>query len=237
MRIDITDIAGDFPDFRVAIVIADDLTIPAERPYDLDALIRAREEACRARWAGHELAEIPGIAAWRRAYRAFGIKRTSYRSSVERLVKNVLADRPLPGINGFVDAYNAVSLTHVFPLGADDLDAVSGDIAFRRSRPGDTFLDMAAGEGEDPNDPPKPGEVVFADARKVLCRRWNWRQDARSLVGPTSRRAVVSVQANGPGNPELAVADLVDLIRRFCGGRTAVTWADASSPVADLVMP
>ena len=47
-------------------------------------------------------------------------------------------------------------------------------------RQGDTFLDMAAEAGEDPNDPPKPGEVVYADAAKVLCRRWNWRQDART---------------------------------------------------------
>ena len=39
-----------------------------------------------SRWGKTDLADIPGIAAWRQAYRAFGIKRTSYRSSVERLV-------------------------------------------------------------------------------------------------------------------------------------------------------
>ena len=39
---------------------------------------------------------------------------------------------------------------------------------------------MGAEAGEDPNDPPKEGEVVYADARHVLCRRWNWRQDART---------------------------------------------------------
>ena len=35
-----------------------------------------------------DLSAIPGVAAWRSAYRAFGIKKTSYRSSVERLVKH-----------------------------------------------------------------------------------------------------------------------------------------------------
>lgn len=237
MRIDISGIAADFPAFRVAVVVAADLTIPAGRPAVLDALIGEREAACRARWGGHELADIPGIAAWRRAYRAFGIKRTSYRSSVERLVKNGLAERPLPAVNGFVDAYNAVSLAHVFPLGADDLDAVCGDIAFRYARPTDSFLDMGAGEGEDPHDPPKPGEVVYADGEKVLCRRWNWRQDRRSLVTLATRRAVVTVQANGWGDPQAAVDDLLDLTGRFCGGRCAVTWADAVAPVADLAMP
>jgi DNA/RNA-binding domain of Phe-tRNA-synthetase-like protein len=234
MQIDISDIAASFPDFRVAVVVARGLAIRPERPADLDALIATSEAAARERWKGLELSEIPGVAAWRKAYRAFGIKKTSYRSSVERLMKNALAERPLPAINAFVDAYNAVSLRHVLPLGADDLAKVEGDLAFRYSRPDDSFLDMAGGEdgGEGPGeDPPKPGEVVYADAKKVLCRRWNWRQDGRSLVTAETREAVVTVQWNGAGNLEAAVADLVDLIGRFAGGTCIVSVADRTSPV------
>jgi DNA/RNA-binding domain of Phe-tRNA-synthetase-like protein len=233
MRIDISEISPAFPDFRVAIVVADGLAIPPARPAELAALIVERESACRARWQGTELSEIPGIAVWRAAYRAFGIKKTSYRCSVERLVKNVLADRPMPEINAFVDAYNAVSLAHVMPAGADDLAHLAGDIAFRYARSGDTFLDMA-GEGGPASDPPKDGEVVYADAEKVLCRRWNWRQDARSLVTPETTRAVVTVQANGTGDLGAAVADLTDLLRRFCGGSVAVAIADKASPVTEI---
>lgn len=104
MRLDISELVAAFPDFRVAAVVAEDLTVLPQRQAELAALIEAREVETRRLWAGTELAEIPGIAAWRRAYRAFGIKKTSYRSWVERLVKNVLADRPLPAINSFVDA-------------------------------------------------------------------------------------------------------------------------------------
>src|SRR5882724_11156903 len=154
MQIDITGIISNFPDFRVAVVVADDIDLGAERPPELAALIIQREAACRTAWAGTDLSEIPGIAAWRKAYRAFGIKRTSYRSSVERLVKNVLAGRGLPAINAFVDAYNAVSLAHVMPAGADDLDKVVGDLGFRYSRLGDQFLDMSSSKGKE-NDPPK----------------------------------------------------------------------------------
>ena len=124
MDIDISDIVADFPDFRVAVVIAEGLEIGADRPRSWRRSSPSARRRPRAKWAGRELADIPGIAAWRRAYRAFGIKRTSYRSSVERLVKNVQAGRGLPRINPFVDAYNAVSLTHVMPLGADDLAKV-----------------------------------------------------------------------------------------------------------------
>ena len=232
MHIDITEIIGAFPEFRVAVVTAEEIDIGAERPPELAATIIDREAACRRQWRGTELSEIPGIAAWRQAYRAFGIKRTSYRSSVERLVKNVLAGRGLPAINAFVDAYTAVSLAHVMPLGADDLDKVAGDLAFRYSRLGDQFLEMAgAGEERSEADPPKEGEVVYADGEKILCRRWNWRQDMRSLVTPLTRGAVVTVQSNGVGDVEAAAADLSDLLRRFAGAKTRTTIADRLRPL------
>lgn len=235
MKLDITDIAGDFPDYRVAALVATDLTIAPERPADLDSLITERLAASRNRWRDVVLADIPGLKAWRKAYRAFGIKQTSYRSSVERLIKNVLASRDLVAINGFVDCYNVVSISHVFPAGADDLDKIAGDIAFRYSRPDDDFRDMAAG-GVDggATSPPKPGEVVYADAEKVLCRRWNWRQDARSLVTPETRRAVVTIQSNGTDGLDAAIADLADLLRRFCSARVDATIADADNPVVAL---
>ena len=235
--VDISEIIGDFPDFRVAVVVAEELGVHSERPPALATIIAEREAECRARWSKIELSEIPGIAAWRRAYRAFGIKRTSYRSSVERLVKNVLAGRGLPAINDFVDAYNAVSLAHVMPLGADDLDLVTGDLAFRYSRLGDQFLDMASGgegSGDAESDPPKEGEVVYADQAKILCRRWNWRQDMRTLVTGQTHRAVVTIQSNGVGDLDKAVADLADLIRRFSGGTTTTAIADRRYPTADL---
>ena len=242
MRIDLSEIASTFPAFRVGVVVAEGMTIPAERPAELDRLIGDRQAALRGRYGGRELADVRGILPWRLAYKVFGIKSTRYRCSVERLVKNTLAERPLPAINGYVDAYNAVSLSHVFPIGADDLDRVEGDVFFRFSRPGDSFVDMSGGEdaaeGAGPaEDPPKPGEVVYTDAAKVLCRRWNWRQDVRSLVSPTTTRAILTVQSLGVGDLEAALADLTGLIERFCGGRTAVTLAGAADPVRDLTMP
>jgi DNA/RNA-binding domain of Phe-tRNA-synthetase-like protein len=235
MHISISDITHAFPAYRVAFVFAEGLRIAPERSPALDALIAERETSARAQWASTELSQIPSVAAWRAAYKAFGIKQTRYRSSVERLVKNVLADRSLARINGFVDAYNAVSLAHVLPLGADDLDKVTGPLAFRYAREGDSFVDMAdaAEEGGEP-EAPKAGEVVYADAAHVLCRRWNWRQDARSIITPATTRAVVTVQSNGAGDVAAGAADLVDLIETFSGGRCLVEILDAARPTAEL---
>ena len=232
MKLDISDIASDFPDCRVAVIIARDLDIPAERPSALQDEIERRSQAARERWNGHELSQIPGIAVWRQAYRQFGIKKTSYRCSVERLVKNALADRELPAINPFVDSYNAVSLTHVFPAGADDLQYVAGDLAFRYARDGDSFI--ALGRPDQGEDPPKTGEVVYADAEKVLCRRWNWYQDHRSPVGMGTNSAVLTIQSNGYGDLEAAVADAVMLIGQSCGGTCSVCYAWADDPIVEL---
>ncbi len=226
----IAELTERFPDFRVAVVIAEGLTI-GSRDGALEAAVVDAEARARTRWAGVELSAIPGVSAWRTAYRGFGIKKTSYRSSVERLLKRVLAGDALPRVNALVDLYNMVSLDEALCLGCDDLDRVEGDLAFRFSRAGDSFLDMGAAQGEDPSDPPKEGEVVYADAAKVLCRRWNWRQDARSAVTETTRRAVLTAQSNGAGDVEAAAARLVEGVARVCGGGAQAQVADRSQPV------
>jgi DNA/RNA-binding domain of Phe-tRNA-synthetase-like protein len=232
MRASIADIVDRFPALRIAVVTATGLDIPAERPVALEAEIGAIEAGAAARFAEVAMPDIPGVQVWREAYKAFGIRKTSYRCSVERLIRKAVRDGALARINPFVDAYNAVSLKHVFPLGADDLDHVSGDICFREARDGDSFL--ALGEENAANDPPKPGEIVYADAEKVLCRRWNWHQDARSPVTPATRRAVVTVQNLGPGDLDAAVADLERLLATHCSARITTVVLSPETPTLPL---
>ncbi len=234
MQADISTITDRFPDLKIAFVIATGLTIPDERPPALTDHITSVEREAQSRFKDTAMPDIPGVAVWRQAYKDFGIKKTSYRSSVERLVRKVVRDGALARINPFVDAYNAVSLSHTFPLGADDLDNVSGNLAFRVSRDGDTFF--ALGQEPAQNDPPKPGEIVYADGEKVLCRRWNWYQDARSPVTAQTRRAVVTIQSLDPGDLDAAIADLEKLLSTHCGADVAHVVLDVSRPTADLPM-
>ncbi len=234
MKLSIAALAADFPAFRVAVIVGEGLTMPEQRSAALAEEIAATEARCRAAYAGLELSAIPAVAAWRGAYRAFGIKKTSYRSSAERLIKRVLAGDVLPEVNALVDAYNAASVAHGLCLGCDDLDKMSGDLAFRYARDGDTFVDMSAADGEDPNDPPKNGEVVYADERHVLCRRWNWRQDARTLVTSATRRIVLTAQSNGFGDVEAAAAALIPVLQRECGGEYRIAVADRARQVVEI---
>lgn len=230
VSLDVSDVIRSFPTFRVALIVAEDLAIRDERPRDLDANIRDAETRIAADLAAMELADVPELRSWREAYKGFGVKKTSYRSSVERLLKNIQRGAGLPRVNALVDAYNTVSALHRMPIGADDLDRVTPPLAFRYSRAGDTFV--ALGDPTSAADPPKPGEVVYADAGKCLCRRWNWYQDARSAVGSQTTRAVLTVQTLTAEEVQLraAAAQLVEMIGRYAGGRAAWGVADAERP-------
>ena len=117
----------------------------------------------------------PHLLAWREAFRAFGAKPKRYQCSAEALIR-----RGVPSISLLVDLYNAVSVVHAVPVGGEDIDHVVGTVRLR-----------FAGEDEvfDGGDPPKPGEVVWADEAGVTCRRWNWRQGVRTRLTEATRRA------------------------------------------------
>jgi DNA/RNA-binding domain of Phe-tRNA-synthetase-like protein len=68
----------------------------------------------------------------------------------------------------------------------------------------------------------------------VLCRRWNWRQDARTALTVAARRAVLTAQSIGPGEVEAAAARLGELIGRECGANCRVEVLDRRRPTADL---
>jgi DNA/RNA-binding domain of Phe-tRNA-synthetase-like protein len=236
VTLEISDVIRSFPSFRVALIVAEDLAIRDERPRGLEAMIRDAETGIVADLAAMELADVPELRSWREAYKGFGVKKTSYRSSVERLLKNIQRGAGLPRVNALVDAYNAVSALHRMPIGADDLDRVTPPLAFRYSRPGDSFI--ALGDPASSADPPKPGEVVYADAAKCLCRRWNWYQDARSAVGPRTTRAVLTVQTLTADEAQLraATAELVEMIAGYASGRAAWGIADAGRPEVGVAL-
>jgi DNA/RNA-binding domain of Phe-tRNA-synthetase-like protein len=230
VELDIAELLPVFPGFRVALLVADGMALPAAAPAAVGTVLGAAEREAAAALARRELAELPELAAWRAAYKAFGVKKTSYRCSVERLLKAVARGEALPRVNPLVDLYNAVSVRHRLPVGADDLAAVTPPLAFRFAREGDSFV--ALGDPAAAPDPPKPGEVVYVDAVKCLCRRWNWYQDARSAIRPETRAAALTVQGLGPSadRVETAAAELAGLLETHCGARAAWAVAEAGRP-------
>jgi len=235
LSLNIEELIPHFENFRVGLILAEDLKVKPERSEELESFILEAETQIAEILGKSELGDFPEIKSWRKTYREFGVKKTSYRSSVERLLKAVQSGRGLPRIFNLVDAYNAISILWRMPVGADDLSKIVQPLAFRFARDRDTFISL--GDQQENIDPPLTGEVVYADAEKCLCRRWNWYQDARSAVNLSTKSAVLTVQAIEPVTAtkvEDATEALCSLLSQFCGARTQWVIADSQNPKISL---
>ena len=154
----------------------------------------------------------PRLAQWREAFRAFGVRPRSAVSSVESLLRRAAGG--LPRIDRLTDHYNAISVAHLVPFGGEDLDRYAGPPRLVRAT-GEEHFDVLEG-GVVVDSAPKPGEVVWRDDAGVTCRRWNWRQCARTRLTPQTRNAFYVIDGLGTSAAEdvsAAGADLVALLR------------------------
>ncbi|MER8232503.1 phenylalanine--tRNA ligase beta subunit-related protein [Streptomyces sp. NPDC094049] len=157
------------------------------------------DEAARRlaeRLDGRSPDQDPHVAAWRAAYTAFGTKPSRTRNSAEALARRALADGGLPRINRLVDAYNAVSVAHLIPVGGEDLGRVRGAMSLVRATGDEPFVTMAG--GVETIEHPEPGEVVWRDEEGVTCRRWNWRQGPRTRIDDDTTDAFFLLESLAP---------------------------------------
>ena len=165
------------------------------------------------------LPEHPNIAAWRKMYRAFGEDPTKRKPSAEALAKRIQKGEPLPRLNAIVDCYNAVSLMHLLPVGGQDADKISGGVVLRFAQEGEPFVALG-GELQATN----AGEVIYADAKNVLCRKWNYRDCEPAKISEETRRFVLVVDG-AEGIPrdavDAAARDLCMLLEKCVSGCAA----------------
>ena len=80
---------------------------------------------------GRRVEDLPHVAAWRDAYRAFGAKPQRTRNSLEALMRR--AESGLPRVNRLTDIYNALSVLHQVPIGGEDLSRYFGSPRLARA--------------------------------------------------------------------------------------------------------
>jgi DNA/RNA-binding domain of Phe-tRNA-synthetase-like protein len=194
------------PDYR-ALLLAVDGLVPGPGDQASEALLQSAEAAAREALRDRPVAELPHVAAWREAYRAFGAKPQRTRNSLEALLRRVPAG--LPRVNRLTDLYNAVSVLHQIPLGGEDLTRYTGPPRLVRATGQEPFDTVA--DGSAVTEHPDPGEVVWCDAAGVTCRRWNWRQARRTQLSDGTTAALFILDALAPVTGEALQAAADDL--------------------------
>src|SRR3984893_10515119 len=154
------------PDYRVLVMAAEGLE-PGLPDEISDELLARAEIRARITLGGRAPEDVPHVADWRAAYRAFGARPQRTRPSVEALLRRL--DAGLPRIDRPPDADNAVSIANMVPVGGEDLDQYQGPARLVRAA-GDEDFDTVA-HGEPAVEHPKPGEGIWRDGGGVTCRR------------------------------------------------------------------
>ena len=179
-------------------------------PPELAEAFRVEQAAVVARLGDTPLSEIPSLNAWRRAFRAFGVDPTAYRSASESLLRRLTKQGSIPSINTLVDIGNLVSIRHALPVAVFDLASIESGLVVRFAAGEETFIDLGSGATETPD----PGEVIFIDAAgHVAARRWCWRQSASSASSVTTTDMLVTVEGHHDDARQDVLAATADLER------------------------
>ena len=201
------------PDYRALLITVEGIS-PGASDEASEAMLVSAETSARALMGDQVIEDIPQVASWREAYRAFGAKPQRTRHSLEALLRRV-ADG-LPRVNRLTDIYNAISVTHLIPIGGEDLSRYASAPRLMRATGSEAFDTMA--NGEDVIEHPEPGEVVWCDDAGVTCRRWNWRQARRTALREDTTSALFILDALDPMSDEelgRAGQELIEAVRRL----------------------
>lgn len=213
-----SNIFKKFPGLNIGIVIARNID---NRGFsdEIMHLIREKEKEVRENYDVKTLSQHPKIGSWRRAYSSFGAKPKKYKSSVESLYRMILKGVDLRHINKIVDIYNYISIKHMIPAGGDDIAKAEGDIILRFARGEEPFTALNSEEIETARE----GEVVYADHKEVLCRRWNWRECDKTKMTEETKEVALVIEGLSPLTGEKVqeiTEDLCGLVKKYCGAET-----------------
>ena len=217
MKFKINDkIFDQFPGLNIGVVIAKNIDNTGGNP-EISHLLQEQLKIVRANFNLETLSEHPKIEPWRKAFSSFRAKPKKYKCSVENLYRTVLEGVELRSINKVVDLYNYISLKQTIPVGGDDINGVDGDIELKFALGTETFTQL----NSDRVDNPKEGEVIYADDKEVLCRRWNWRECDKTKMTEKTKNVTLVLEGLPPVTKEeisSAINELAELVKKFCGG-------------------
>jgi DNA/RNA-binding domain of Phe-tRNA-synthetase-like protein len=220
-----------FPGLRIGIVVGKGLHT-RKRANEMDGLIKENSDKLLKTVGEGEgnLAGFVNIAAWRETYRRFGASPNKYKPTAEAFLKRILKGNAFPNINTSVDAYLAVELLTMLPIGGYDLDKITGDIVLRVSQGNESFHPIGGGDPETTT----PGEIIYCDDRLVLTRNWNYRDSDITKITEDTTNIFLAVEAAlGDINTEdvaLTVDKIVEYETRYCGGEYQTYFLDKQNP-------
>jgi DNA/RNA-binding domain of Phe-tRNA-synthetase-like protein len=210
-----------YPNLRAGVILVSGLQNRATPEALEQAYIQVQRQVIE-RIGQTPLSEIPSLAAWRAAFRLFGVDPTQYRSAAEALLRRLTKKGDIPCINALVDLCNLVSIRYALPVAAFDLRALQLPVTVKFAEGDERYTPL----GEQVLEHPPVGEVIFADETGlVIARRWCHRQSEESAAQLDTTSVLLTTEAHHEGadaDIRQAVEDLTRLVGEFVGGEIRV---------------
>jgi DNA/RNA-binding domain of Phe-tRNA-synthetase-like protein len=114
----------------------------------------------------------------------------------------------------------------MLPAGGEDVNKIEGQIKLTYATASETPVRLL---GEDKEESPYEGEVIYKDDVSAICRRWNWREADRTKLTKDTTNAVLVLESLAPTTKEeleKAIKELAELVKKFTG-------ADARMEILD----
>ena len=220
------------PELKIGIVLLTDVDNKGKST-KIHHLLEEISELIKLNFSPAELAKHPMISPWRTVYYHFGSKPTKYKCSVEAMIRRILSGHPIPRINKLVDVCNYLILKHLIPMGCYDLEKIKGNITLTTAKGDERFIPIHTAAAETPD----PGEIIYRDDEKVLCRKWNWRDSNETSVTEQTKKAIFFIDALPPVKEEKlkrVCKDIEELAALFCKAKSKTFIADKTKPVIFL---
>jgi DNA/RNA-binding domain of Phe-tRNA-synthetase-like protein len=209
-----------FPDTLIGVVIAKDIDNRVKANMNYRGILTQGMSESKYHIQEPTFTDNPVVAVWRDAYKPFKTKKGA-RASIEAMLKRVDNGKGIGPINPLVDIYNYVSLKYGFPCGGEDIDSFSGPVLLTRANGTESFVTL----GSDKSEPPYEGEVVYKDQEGAICRCWNWRESARTMLTEETKNAFLCLELIQPERHiefNQALLELKKTVEAYLGGKVSI---------------
>lgn len=196
---------------------------------------KAKDQTYQVLWdqiekTAKEIKPVPGqsrilglkeVTIWTDAFSKVGFDTESLPSHAA-LLSRVENRKSIPNINSLVNIYNKASIKYKIPLGGHDLDKIDGNITVGPNVNNCSFTEMntdkPSSKHTDKQSDTPTAEIVYADEKDVLTRKWVWHQGDKSKTTKKTTSIFIPIDDLGQHSEkelkEIA-AELKSLIHKF----------------------
>ncbi len=208
-----------FPELKIAFVLAKNIDNKSKLK-ESSHLLEEIQQLIRLTFNKETIKNHHLIAPWAVAQQTFGKNAQHHHTSVERLLKNVLAKKSIVTKDVLTNLLRYLALKHIVPLGVDDLSKTKGDLTFALS---------SGKEKVDALRNIKKGALYYKDEKNILGTKLDFWKSKKTALNSKSNSALIHFDVLPPLNQKILkvlVKETKDLISSFCGSKVKILVLD-----------